>query len=142
MLLERIGSILRKNSKSKLWWIKLGLSIIVSNIFFFILFSNPKGETRNQTTPHPEGVEVQVEALLLTPFQTGKKILVINRRKKIMIAGVLQTQYLEDPKKFTVLVNENEAGTIFHYSNWEILPYLKKFRFKESKKEKTHEIYY
>ena len=142
MISEKIGIILKKNTKNKFWWIKLGLSLIISNIFFFLLFSNPKTETVNPGPKAPGEVEIQLQAQLLTPFQVGKKILIINRKRRKKIEAVLLSQELEVLNKFTVLVKEEEANTLFHYSDWEILPYMKYLSFALNVKDHQHEIRY
>lgn len=141
MILEKLGMNLKKNTKTKVWWIKLAASIIISNFFFFILFSGP-AEMQATDSSLPEGwVEAQVSAELLTPFHSGKKVLLINRTGRKKIEGVLQITASDQLGKITVQVKENEAHTLFQYENWEVLPYLKEMSFTANYKE-SHEIRY
>lgn len=142
MISEKIGILWKRNTKNKLWRFKLGLSLIISNIFFFLLFSNSKSKAENIKVTAPGQVEIQLEAQLLTPFQTGKKILIVNRSKRKKIEGLLISQQLEDINKLIVLVSEKEANTLFHYSDWEILPYMKYLSFASNIKGYQHEIRY
>jgi hypothetical protein len=142
MISEKIGILWKRNTKNKLWRFKLGLSLIISNIFFFLLFSNSKSKAENIKVTAPGQVEIQLEAQLLTPFQTGKKILIVNRSKRKKIEGLLISQQLEDTNKLIVLVSEKEANTLFHYSDWEILPYMKYLSFASNIKGYQHEIRY
>ncbi len=141
MLSEKIGILLKKSTKNKFWWIKLGFSLILSNIFFFVLFSNSEDSIKKFETPL-DHVEIQLSAALLTPFQIGKKILIVNRKKRIKIQGVLISQLLDEENRLTVLVNEKEANHLFLYSNWEILPYMKYLSFASIPKDQDHEIRY
>jgi hypothetical protein len=140
---EKIGTTSKKNMKTKLWWIKLGLALILSNIFFFILFKNEQGPDMNKITGTPEGwVEVQLEAHLLTPFQSGKKVLIVHRNARKKLEGVLQANGADELGRITVLVKETEANALFQYSTWEVLPYLKHLTFASVTKETGHEIRY
>lgn len=140
MILQKIGSVLKKDTKTKVWWVKLGVCLILSNVFFFLLFS---GDSEVKQESRPEGwVEVQLEAQLLTPFQSGKKVLLIHRSARKKLEGVLQATGKDEPGKITVLVKEEEAQALFHYETWEVLPFLKHLTFGAIKKEASHEIRY
>lgn len=143
MISEKIGTILKKNTKTKAWWAKLAVAIVLSNLFFFVLFggdSNIKNET---VSGIPEGwVEVQLNAELLTPFHSGKKVLIIHRIGRKKLEGVLQTPGTDQPGKITLLVKESEAHALFQFDTWEVLPYLKHMNFAATKKEPSHEIRY
>jgi hypothetical protein len=121
---------------------KLGLALIVSNIFFFILFSNESVNERPTNLPTEGWVEVQFEPLLLTPFQSGKKVLIIQRKAGKKIEGVLKDLSPEVPGRITVLVKENEADALFSHSSWEVLPYLRKLTLASVAKGINHEIRY
>ncbi len=142
MLSEKIGLLLKKSTKNKFWWIKLGFSLILSNIFFFVLFSNSEDSIKKLETTPTDHVEIQLSAALLTPFQIGKKILIVNRKKRIKIQGVLISQLLDEENRLTFLVNEKEANHLFLNSNWEILPYMKYLSFASIQKDQDHEIRY
>ncbi len=143
MISEKIGTLLKKNTKTKIWWLKLSLALILSNIFFFVLFSNEEKENSTQPSGIPHGwVEVQLEAQLLTPFQSGKKVLIVQRFAGKKLEAVLQGSGNDEQGRITVLVKEDEADSLFHHKAWEVLPYLKKITFISIKKEQGHEIRY
>lgn len=143
MISEKIGTLLKRNTKTKIWWLKLGVSIVLSNIFFFILFSDNSEVKKPSGLEIPEGwVEVQLEAHLLTPFHSGKKVLIVQRKARKKLEGVLKTTGSDELGRITVLVKENEANTLFQHSTWEILPYLKHLTFASVRKEEGHEIRY
>jgi hypothetical protein len=138
---EKNGMHSMKNTKNKIWWSKLAVAIIVSNIFFFIMFSDDS--EKKQTLPHPEGwVEVQLEAQLLTPFHSGKKVLIVQRHARKKLEGVLKASEGDEAGRITVLVKEAEADALFQHSTWEVLPYLRHLTFTSFKKEQSHEIRY
>lgn len=142
MLFKNLGMLLKKNTKTKVWWTKLCLAFILSNIFFFVLFGQ-NSDVKQVVLGPPEGwVEVQLQADLLTPFHSGKKVLIIHRIGRKKIEGVLQTSGTDLLGKFTVLVKEDEAHALFQHEAWEILPYLKHMQFAVLKKEASHEIRY
>lgn len=140
MISEKIGTLLKQNTKTK--WIKLGVALILSNVFFFMLFSGD-GDVKQEVSGIPEGwVEVQLEAQLLTPFQSGKKVLIVHRTARKKLEGVLQATGTDELGRITVLVKEEEANALFQHSTWEVLPYLKHLTFSHVKKEHGHEIRY
>lgn len=140
MILQKVGNVLKKDTKTKVWWMKLGICLILSNVFFFLLFSGDS-EVKQESTL-PGWVEVQLEAQLLTPFQSGKKVLLVQRTARKKLEGVLQASGKDEPGKITVLVKEAEAQALFHYETWEVLPFLKHLTFASIKKESSHEIRY
>lgn len=141
MISNKLGTILKKNTKTKVWWVKLAVALILSNIFFFTLFGSDS-EVK-QEGAIPEGwVEVQLNAELLTPFHSGKKVLIIHRLGRKKLEGVLQATGTQELGKITLLVKESEAHALFQYETWEVLPYLKQMNFAATKKEESHEIRY
>jgi hypothetical protein len=143
MISEKIGTALKKNTKTKIWWIKSGLALMVSNVFFFLLFSGDPEVKQDLPTGTPEGwVEVQLNAELMTPFHSGKKVLIIHRVGRKKLEGVLQNPGIEQVGKITVLVKENEAHALFQHETWEVLPYLKNLTFVSVRKGESHEIRY
>ncbi len=141
MISKKIGTIFKENTKTKLWWGKLGVALIISNIFFFLLFGGSSEAV--QETSLPQGwVEVQVNASLLTPFQQGKRVLLLHRQGRKKLEGILLVETSDQLGKITLLVKEDEAATLFRFENWEILPYLKNLHFTASTKEVGHEIHY
>lgn len=140
MTSEKIGKLFMKDTKTKMWWMKLGVALILSNVFFFILFSGDSDV--KQEVSIPKGwVEIQLEAQLLTPFQNGKKVLIIHRLGRKKLEGVLLNE-AQGPGRLTVLVKEEEAHALLQFETWEILPYLKHLNFSAVKKEMSHEIRY
>lgn len=139
MSLLRNGTSLKFDTKNKVRLFKIGTALVLSNIFFFLLFS---GEEEKKVPATPEGwVEVQLEAQLLTPFHYGKKVLLLNRTGRRKLEGVLQAQSVQD-LKLTILVKESEAHELFQFERWEILPFLKHMNFAAIKREQSHEIRY
>lgn len=131
----------KKNTRTKFWWIKLGLCLILSNIFFFILFSkNEKTPTLNTI---PDGwVEIQVRAELLTPFHSGKRVLLLHRIAAQKVEAMLESSPQDPEGRFTVLVPENQAEVLLKYESWEIVPYLKKLSLNQATRGESHEIRY
>jgi hypothetical protein len=135
-----VGTFLKKNTKNKLWWSKLAIAIVVSNIFFFVLFTStdPIASPAGQR----EGlVEVQLRAEIMTPFQHGKKVILLNRKSKLRVEGVLKED-INAEEKFTIWVREERASVLFDYNDWEILPYLKNLAFPIMNRGKIYEIRY
>lgn len=140
MNFKKIGNDLKTNTKTK--WIKLGVAIILSNVFFFMLFSGDS-EVKHETSGIPQGwVEVQLQAELMTPFHSGKKVLIVHRNARKKLEGVLQDTQAGESGRITVLVKETEANALFQHETWEVLPYLKNLTFATVRKEESHEIRY
>lgn len=146
MISEKIGTTFRKDTRTKIQgkaqlWAKLGVALILSNIFFFLLFS---GDSEvKQENAIPEGwVEIQLQADLLTPFHYGKKVLIVHRIGRKKLEGVLQASGTDETGRITVLVKESEAHSLFQYESWEVLPFLKELKFVTVNKRETHEIRY
>lgn len=142
MISKITGNVLKQNTKTKQWWAKLTVAIVLSNIFFFLLFSG--SETEATPTPAvPEGwVEIQVRAELLTPFQSGKKVLLLHRNARKQMEAVLETSPIEPEGRYTVLVKESEAATLLQFETWEIVPFLKTISFAPVSRGENHEIRY
>lgn len=146
MISEKSGTSLKKNTKTnlqekKVWLLKLGIALVLSNVFFFLLFSG-NSEVK-QDNLIPEGwVEVQVEADLLTPFHFGKKVLIVHRIGRKKLEGVLQASGADEQGRITVLVKESEAHSLFQHESWEVLPYLKHITFAQTQQRESHEIRY
>ena len=142
MIFKKVGIFLKENTKTKLWWVKLAMALIFSNIFFFILFADDS-KVKQIETPVPQGwIEVQLEAKLLTPFHSGKKVLIINRQQRKSLYGVLHGEGVDPLGRVNVLVKEENAHALFLEENWEILPYLKQLTFASTRKDNSHEIRY
>ena len=142
MISKIAGTILNKNTKTKLWWMKLAVSIVLSNIFFFVLFSSNE-KPSVPTSSIPEGwVELQVKAELLTTFQSRKKVLLLHREGRKCVEAVLETSPQEPEGRFTVLVKETEVEALLKYESWEIVPFLKTLTFAPLHTGVHHEIRY
>ncbi len=143
MISEKIGTLLKKNTRTRVWWAKLATALVLSNIFFFVLFGGDSEVKQDLSPGIPAGwVEVQLQAELMTPFHSGKKVLIIHRIGRKKLEAVLQTDSNAELGKITVLVKEDEAHALFQFDAWEVLPYLKHMTFAVNKKEDSHEIRY
>ncbi|HXH74790.1 MAG TPA: hypothetical protein VNJ08_07475 [Bacteriovoracaceae bacterium] len=140
MISRLVGTILKKNTRTKVWWMKLAVAIILSNVFFFALFSSPAMPV--EITNRAGWVEAQFKGELMTPFHSGKKVVLLNRKRAIQMEGVLQGD-INTEGKYTAWVKESEASTLFQFSEWEILPHLKGLKIAVIKKNRmNHEIRY
>jgi hypothetical protein len=134
MIFKFAGTISRKN-------IKIAVALILSNLFFFVLFGGPDKEEIQVKNAHPGHVEVQIRAELLTPFHLGKKVALLHRTQRRVLEGMLEAAANEDGK-FTVWVKEAEAPLLFQFEGWEIAPHIKGLQFKTANKGEGHEIRY
>ena len=142
MISKLAGIISGKNTKTKTWWLKLGIALVLSNVFFFLLFGGDNTSAA-ETNFIPVGlVEVQLEARLHTPFQIGKKVLLVSRSGRKKIHGVLHQNGNELDQRVTILVKEDEASLLFQNDNWEILPLIQNLHFRTFSQRETHEIRY
>lgn len=142
MISKIAGTILKKNTKTKLWWMKLAISLVLSNIFFFVLFSSNEKPSLPPSSL-PEGwVELQVKAELLTTFQSRKRVLLLHREGRKRVEAVLETSPQEPEGRFTVLVKETEVEALLKYESWEIVPFLKTLNFAPLHTGVHHEIRY
>ncbi len=142
MISKLAGIISGKNTKTKTWWMKLGVALVLSNVFFFLLFGGDNTSSA-QTHHMPLGwVEVQLEARLHTPFQIGKKVLLVTRSGRKKIHGMLNQNGNELDQRVTVLVKEDEAALLFQNDNWEILPLIQNLHFRTLSQRENHEIRY
>ena len=141
MISNNAGTILIKNTKIKPIWIKLGLALILSNIFFFILFSDDSSTP--SAPPVPQGwVEIQLHAELFTSYEDHKKILLVHRPAKKKFPAILKKEPVDPTGRYTVLVQEKAASEIFEHTTWEILPDLKTLSFIKTQQRENHEIRY
>ena len=90
----------------------------------------------------PGLVEVQLEARMHTPFQKGKKVLLVSRSGRKKMSAVLDQSGNELDQRVTVLVKEEEAGLLFQIDNWEVLPLIGNLRFNTISQRENHEIRY
>ncbi len=137
MIFKNVGMLWKKNMKNKVWWMKLAVALILSNIFFFYLFGGKKETAIAQDEPGM--VEVTLPAKLLTPFAYGKRILLLNKQHRLKLEGKLKST---EPELIVVWVPEKSAEVLFKYEGWEILPYLKNFTFRTLAQGESHEIRY
>ncbi len=145
MSLKKIGTIFPKDTRTRFWWIKLGISLVLSNILFFLLFGSSK-ESPKYSDQEKDWVEIQMEAEILTPIIEGKKVLLLNKRAKKKIEGILKTAEVQESGKITVSIKEEEAHILIQYEAWQVLPYLKNLPLTSfqniQNKVHHHEIYY
>jgi hypothetical protein len=141
MLSKLSGMLSAKDTKTKQKWAKIAIALILSNLFFFLLFSRNE-DTLAAPPGIPDGwVEVQIRADLLTPFQDRKKVLLVNRRQGGQLEGVLQ-QGTDPEGKLTVLVKESEAQALFQHESWEVLPYIRNLKLRAPQRGESYEIRY
>lgn len=142
MISNLVGSILKKNTKTKVWWLKLGIALFLSNVFFSVLFSGEEKSVPQITSEIPQGwIEVQIRADLMTPFQDGKKILLMQRARRQLVEGKLKNPS-DAEGRITILVRESEAQALFHHQEWEVLPYISNMKFPSVGHAPLHEIKY
>ena len=141
MIFKNDGTNLKKNMKTKLWWMKLGLALILSNIFFFVLFSGDDKKMAESSIP--DGwVELQVKGDLLTSFLKGKRVLLVSRLARKQVEAILHAPAAEIEGRITVLVRETEAPILFKHEQWETLPFIKTLSFNPVIQGEGHEIRY
>lgn len=124
-----------------MWWMKLALCLILSNILFFNLFSAAEGpnETREELS---EGqVQIQIRGELFTPFSARSRVLLTRKQSGQIVTGVILAHHVEE-QKFTILVDEKEAPSLLQHDHWDILPYIKDLSFQRPPKGAQHEIRY
>ena len=141
MISKIAGTNSTSSTRTKLWWARLGAAIVLSNVLFFLLFSQNEQPAPAPQIP-PGWVEIHVRAELLTPFQTGKKVLLLQRNARKRVEAMLESSPVEPEGRFTVLVRESEAEALLKYDTWEIVPFLKKLSFAPVQKGENHEIRY
>jgi hypothetical protein len=143
MNLEKTGTHLKKNIHLKVRAFKIGLALILSNLFFYLLFASSEKPNHDALALVPPGwVEVQIQAELSTPFQKGKKIILIHRRAGQKIVGLLNHYLPDQEKPLVVLVQEEHANKLLQKNDWEIVPYLKNLDLTIVKKDVSYEIRY
>jgi hypothetical protein len=117
------------------------IAILISNIFFYLLFMS-SNETEAQEVQQAGWVQIQLTAKARTPFQTGKKVLLIDRRSGLSVEAVLEQSPSETDERITVSVKEGDAHSVLKSDNWEIVPYLKNLNLTQVGKRVEHEIRY
>jgi hypothetical protein len=132
------GIVLKKDFQVKA--VKLAVALILSNLFFFLLFSGPE-EVKAETGLLPGVVELQLKVNLLTPFEAGKKILLIHRSSRLRAEGKMKMPQ-DAEGRITVEVSEADAELLLTQEEWEITPYLKSLRFKVAAQGERYEIRY
>lgn len=131
-----------KDTKTKIWWTKIALALVISNVFFFLLFGGDNTSSAETPRIRAGEVEVQLEARLHTPFQKGKKVLLVSRGAGKKLVGVLDLQGTELDPRVSVLVPETEAALLFHFGDWEVLPLIENFQLRTARQREDHEIRY
>jgi hypothetical protein len=132
MISKLVGTNWRGNTK-----LRLGVAIVLSNAFVYLLFS---GSSVEALPVKPSGlVEVKLEAELRTPFEAQKKVILLHRSSgtqiEALLESALETQYV-------VSVRDEVAQTLFKKSPWEILPYMKNLTMPVARKGESLEIQY
>jgi hypothetical protein len=135
-----IGTIWSKNTKTKVWWVKLGVCLVLSNLFFFLCFSGAE-EVVAETGAPIGWVEAQVEAKLLTPFQEGKRVLLVHRAQGRQVSALLKTP-MNQEGRLTLMVEEAVAPILFQLEGWEVLPFMKNLVLRTESRGAQHEIRY
>jgi len=120
--------------------IKLIAIIFLSNLFFFYACKDEPQKISTHSTPHG-WVEIQIHAEMLTPFKSGKKVILSDVEKNIYINALMQGQDKEN-QILHLMINETDLAKIASSQNWKLLPYSKIFRFKPTTRENNYEIYY
>lgn len=143
MIFKNVGQLLKKNTKPNSWWLKLAVALVLSNMFFFLLFSNKeKAQIQEVVETIPaDMIEAQLRADLLTPFQKGKKVLLLTRIGQRYVEGVLQGA-MDSEGRYTILIKAHEANVLFGHEGWEILPFFPYKNFPRVTKGSEHEIRY
>lgn len=135
------GSSTLTSATSKKPIIKLMMAFLLSNIFFFMLFSEDK-EKKSPT--ERVGIEIIIEGKLMTSFEKNKEVILSHQHAGIIKARLLEIQPMQD--SYLVLTTEAEAIKILARPvNWSILPYLKNYSMKTPSKpmqEIDHEIHF
>ena len=91
----------------------------------------------------PEGwVEIEVCGDLLTPFQNGKKVMLLDRQSRKTVVALLQDLPSDPEGRFTVQVKETDASVLLQRESWEIVPYLTTLTLAPVRKGEAHEIRY
>lgn len=128
---------------SKIKIIKIVTALILSNIFFYMLFS-PNDEVSELKT-NRGGVEVIIEGKLMTSFEENKDVLLTQPNLGLKLKGKLLTNQNSETH-YLVLVSEEDAQQILGRPlNWNILPYLKNFKLPTARRthqEIDHEIHF
>ena len=152
LALLRSGVDLKKNtnqtnniSKNKI--IKFCLVLILSNIFFFMLFSS---DERAPVHGRKIGVEIIIEGKLLTSFEEHKEVLLTHspsgQKIRATLRSALESQSGTEGTQYLVSSSEEDALKILKYpSGWTILPYLKNYSLHQPKRliqEIDHEIHF
>ncbi len=139
MNFEKIGKSLKLATSDKPRLIKIGLALILSNVFFFLLVGGDSSETEDAPVI-PGTVAIHLEARVLTPLFAGKKIHIVSHSLGEKIEGNFRS--LQEDGRITVEVREEEASLLLRKSDWEILPPLKNLAFQVRRTGVRHEIRY
>jgi hypothetical protein len=119
-------------------WIKTGLALIMSNIFFYLLFIKSSTE---EVAPLAGEVEIELRAELYTSYSSHKKVTVMNKQRSIKVDGTLLSYSTEPESKVLIHVNEADAHLLITKDSWEVFPLLLNYKV-SSPKRGQHEIRY
>ena len=106
-----------------------------------MLFSGSEDETPVATELHSGQVELQLKASFLTPYSSGKKVLLIHRKSRSKAEGKMKSPQ-DAEGRVTVEVQEKDAELLLRHEEWEIAPYIKSLSFKIASKGEGYEIRY
>lgn len=138
MNFEKIGKSLKLATSNKQKLAKIALALILSNVFFFLLFGESEAEIESPDTPGT--VAIHLEAKILTPLHGGKRIMIVSHALGVKIEGYFRSHH--EDGRITVEVPEEEAKSLLRKTDWEILPPLKNLAFQNRRSGVIHEIRY
>jgi len=140
MLFKKNGTSFKLDTKNKTFIIKIAAALVLSNIFFFILFS-PSDEIEEKSLSDNE-VEIHLQVTFHTSFQKGKKVLLIHRKTQRMVEAKLQDWVNEETQTLSVSVQDTQAQRVIDLTGWEVVPYIKQYTFAQTSKGDQYEIRY
>jgi hypothetical protein len=141
MNFNTIGTVFKKSTVTRVRFFKIIVALIISNLFFFLLFSPGSSSPQEPVKELSGWVEVQLEGHLFTPFGTGKKVILVNRKRGQQVEGLLQGEK-DLGGLYNILIKEKDALMVLHQESWEILPYLQNFKLATRAKGDDREIHY
>jgi len=134
------GIIFKKFTGNKFQWIKIALGFILSNLTCYHLFYLTPVELPKKTL-RPGWVTIQIHAELMTNYQEGEKVFLIERNKHQFIESILEDKNTKDDR-FTLLIEETNLPIIYQSDNWQIIPFSKRFIISKKSNKVSHEISY
>ncbi len=141
MISRTNGINLKKLIANKVVLAKLAMAMVLSNVFFFYLFSDTSSSelVPEITAGH---VEIEIKGELHTSFQAGKKVMLLNKNRTQKIDAILMRTNPEPEPRHLLQVKEEETYKLINQDNWEILPYVKSLKLVKNSEKEGHEIRY